>query len=325
MTAMLGSRYGCAPRPRGAAGTQGNAEGSRRATAVWTGALSLLVALAPSTAIAADVTAAPDAKRPGDPAEGKTEVKPAGQTKGKTAALPADAGPPIDIEPIKDKLVVLTDDKRHYLALIPFGSPENPLYYGDGATFWLQRVSSGGSSGTEFFSRSFWEPRVESPSDAAVSFRDGKYLLECATRKTELHPLGSEAQKALLARAKFHGPRWKHQAYALARDMAGRYFYVDQPRDPEQSKRFRLFIGMKGSLKLERMSSVVSDSAGDVFVTRGGSLRLVLDKDKKQASWNEGAKKTELVVLPLQDNHVLVYTDLGVYAGERLGTPCDDL
>jgi hypothetical protein len=32
-----------------------------------------------------------------------------------------------------------------------------------------------------------------------------------------------------------------------------------------------------------------------------------------------------LVGLPLDDNRVLIYTDLGVYAGQRLGTPCDDL
>jgi hypothetical protein len=32
-----------------------------------------------------------------------------------------------------------------------------------------------------------------------------------------------------------------------------------------------------------------------------------------------------LISLPLDDNRVLIYTDLGVYAGQRLGTPCDDL
>ena len=29
--------------------------------------------------------------------------------------------------------------------------------------------------------------------------------------------------------------------------------------------------------------------------------------------------------LPREDNHVLIYQDLGVYEGQRLGTPCDDL
>ena len=29
--------------------------------------------------------------------------------------------------------------------------------------------------------------------------------------------------------------------------------------------------------------------------------------------------------LPLEENRIMIYTDLGVYTGQRLGTPCDDL
>ena len=32
-----------------------------------------------------------------------------------------------------------------------------------------------------------------------------------------------------------------------------------------------------------------------------------------------------VTAVPVEDNHVLIYTDLGVYTGEPLGTPCDDL
>ena len=35
--------------------------------------------------------------------------------------------------------------------------------------------------------------------------------------------------------------------------------------------------------------------------------------------------RTTLVPLPIEDNAQLVYTDLGAYTGQRLGTPCDDL
>ena len=38
----------------------------------------------------------------------------------------------------------------------------------------------------------------------------------------------------------------------------------------------------------------------------------------------QNEKKAKLVLEP-SDNHVMIYTDLGVYTGEPLGTPCDDL
>jgi hypothetical protein len=63
--------------------------------------------------------------------------------------------------------------------------------------------------------------------------------------------------------------------------------------------------------------------ANNIFTTKKGELRLVLDR--KKPSWFQGKAETELINLPLDDNRVMIYTDLGVYAGQRLGTPCDDL
>jgi hypothetical protein len=71
------------------------------------------------------------------------------------------------------------------------------------------------------------------------------------------------------------------------------------------------------------MTNVVSDSQGDIFTTKKGELRLVLGK--KQSKWIAGKKETELTSLPLEDNRIMIYRDLGVYTGQRLGTPCDDM
>jgi hypothetical protein len=98
---------------------------------------------------------------------------------------------------------------------------------------------------------------------------------------------------------------------------------VDREREPENSRSFRLFVGPRGNMKLQKMTNVVSDSEGDIFATKTGSLRLILDKH--ETSWVSGKKKTPLVTLPIEDNHVLIFTDLGAYTGQRLGTPCDDL
>ena len=34
---------------------------------------------------------------------------------------------------------------------------------------------------------------------------------------------------------------------------------------------------------------------------------------------------TSVTPVPVEDNAVMIYSDLGVYAGENLGTPCDDM
>jgi hypothetical protein len=240
------------------------------------------------------------------------------------ASAPAFADDAVDVSAIKDKLKVVSDGKKHYVAVVPFGENVfDHLYYGDGKTFWQQRVSGGGSSGTESFDRYFWEPRSKNQGRASFSFRDGKYTLQCEERLVELKPLSDDEARKIVAAAKFAKSRWKRQAYLLARDNRGTYYYVDRLRDEAGGKGFRLFAGQKGAMKLQKMVNIVNDSAGDIFATRSGELRLVANQT--ESLWVEHEKETKLIALPVSDNHVLIYSDLGVYTGELLGTPCDDL
>ena len=152
------------------------------------------------------------------------------------------------------------------------------------------------------------------------ALRDGKYILGCAERETTFQPTDPKRQEELLKTATFHTQRWKRRAYALARDNGGTYWYVDKARN-DQVTDFRLWSGPRGGLKPLRMTNVVSDSAGDVFATKNGDLKLVLGKG--EASWVHGKKAKDLILLPLADNAQLIYGDLGVYTGQPLGTPCD--
>jgi hypothetical protein len=229
----------------------------------------------------------------------------------------------VDISEVKKDLLVLSDGKKHYIAIIPFGDFYTHFYYGDGKRFYAQRVSGGGADGKEGWDRIFWEPRVKAPWQGGVGFAKGKYTVQCGDRATELHPLEAEEQTKLLEAASFFGPLWLHQAYSLARDNKGNYYFVDRLREPENNKSFRLYAGTRGNLKLLKMTNVVSDSQGDIFTTKKGELRLVLDR--KKPTWFAGKAETELINLPLDDNRMMIYTDLGVYSGQRLGTPCDDL
>jgi hypothetical protein len=243
--------------------------------------------------------------------------------KAPAANPPASDDSTVDISEVKDKLVVLTDGKRHYVAVIPFGDQYAHLYYGDGRRFVALRVSGGSRAGKTQWDRIFWEPRVDAPWKGSISFGNDKYTVQCGSRATEFVPLAAEEQNAMLQTAVFSKAPWNRRPYALARDNKGTYYFVDRLREPPDNKAFRLFAGPRGNLRLMKMTNVVSDSQGDIFSTKKGELRLVLDL--KHPIWAAGKTETDLVRLPLEGNHILIYTDLGVYAGQRLGTPCDDL
>ena len=240
------------------------------------------------------------------------------------AALPADPpAPKSDISAVSKDIRIAHDGHGHYLAVVPWSDPWTHVYYGDGKIFHGQRVVGGGSEGRERFDRSFWEPRVESRAGASLGFRDGRYYVQCEDRVTSLAELTPTQTEALVATAEFRQHQWGRRAYALARDQAGTYYYVDVGNRPGQDKSFRLYAGPRGALKPLAMTNVVSDSAGDVFSTKSGNLRLVVSQ--AESWWMAGKRQTKLTWLPLEDNARMIYTDLGAYAGKRLGTPCDDL
>ncbi len=249
----------------------------------------------------------------------------------RAASAKPDAADPVDISAYKGKLAVYGDGKGHFVAMIPLtigdGDENGLMFYGDGKTFWAQRRTGGGRNGDESFDTVFWEPRVNERYKASFGFRDGKFNMTCDTRTTELKPLAKDAAAKMVGSAKFLNTRWKRQAYALARDNDGYYYYVDKLR-ADGSKDFRVFRGQKGAVKELKMINIVSDSEGDIFITKGGSLKLVLDKH--ETSWTAdggkaGKDQVKLVMLPIEDNAALIYTTLGAYTGEPLGTPCDDL
>ena len=231
---------------------------------------------------------------------------------------------PLDVSAVREKLVVVEDGQGHFLAVIPFGdSIWDHLYWSaDGKEFYQQRVFGGGSNGTESFDRSFWEPRVRNRNGASFGMHEGTYKLWCGERTTVFKPLEPPKASAMVGAATFHPPRWKFRAYALARDDAGTYYYVDRLRDEFGGKGHRIFAGQKGAMKELPMTNIVSDSKGEIYSTKNGELRFVTATDA--ATWIKGGAKTELTIVPPEDNVKMIYGELGVYEGS-LGTPCDDM
>jgi len=242
----------------------------------------------------------------------------------------------LDASAFRHALTVLTDGKGHYLAVVTFAGANKDtkvgthLFYGDGVRFHAQR-SSGGSSSTSDrrFSRYFWEPRNLKRHGGILTGSGDTYTVQCDDRKVDLKPLEAAPQKAMLEAASFFPALWKRHAYVLARDDEGTYLYVDRAREPPDSFDFRLFRGPRGNLKPLALVNIVSDSEGDIFASKRGRLRLVLTRsrgaEERRWQWIAGKKRVDLIDVPVDRNAQLIYRDLGVYDGQRLGTPCDDL
>ncbi len=242
-------------------------------------------------------------------------------------AKPAPERPSVDIAAIRDKLTVWSDGKKHYVALILAEADHPPLFWShDGQTFYQLAHSStfAFKEGTDKALRfSFWGPRQYGyQAELVYSSAQKSMKVACASRETMLTRLPDAEAKTLLDGASFHQRLWTRDAYALARDTRGRYYYVDKDADP-QTKNFRLFMGPKGALKLQKMTNIVSDAAGDIFSTPSGALRLVISN--QESTWIVHEKPSKLVMVDFENSGEFIYTELGVYAGQRIGTPCDDL
>jgi hypothetical protein len=226
-----------------------------------------------------------------------------------------------------EDLVLLEDGKGHAIA-VAIQDPKSRIYYGDGKSFVAVPVDPAENTGpmpNGDITRHFLDPRFPSrkqikswqdieKSQTRVSRSGGKWVVQCGTRKTPL-------VEGKLAPAAKLGASTMRRPHALARDDRGRYYYVDAGPE-EGDKGYRIYVGEKGQMKRLKMQNVVADSEGEIYTTPQGKLRLVLGKP--ESMWIEEGAKRKLVVVPLEESQSMIFLELGVYAGEKLGTPCDD-
>jgi hypothetical protein len=153
---------------------------------------------------------------------------------------------------------------------------------------------------------------------------DRSWLAKCGNIKKEFFELDDGEREDLLAKAKFEGRYWKREAFALARDDRGIYYFVDRFNPAAGGKGYRVFKGLRGAVKLTQLVDIVDDSDGMIFATTKGKLRLILNKKNiTEARWIEGKKQRPLVHLSIEENIDFIYKDMGVYEGTKFGTPCD--
>jgi hypothetical protein len=228
----------------------------------------------------------------------------------------------LDVSSRKATMRVYSDGKKHYLVTAFEEGQPTPEYswYGDGKSFYRVRTPGGGGS-RDKWNIGMWEPRFPW-GHAGIEYNEGELKVSCGDRSTALTQLKGPETKALVDGAQFFNFRWTRQPYLLARDDKGTYYFVDMQRDVIGKKDMKLYIGQRGSLKPQQMTNIVSDSVGDIFSTKTGELRLVANGDEMK--WVQGKAEAKLTKVPVDDNAMLIYTDLGVYERMPLGTPCDD-
>jgi len=245
----------------------------------------------------------------------------------KAPAKPGDKPKAIDVKSVIHKLEVFRDDEGNYYVSPKKGSffedTDQWVFFGNGKNMYQQRIVGGGSDdqGYDWF---VWSPRVKGVQQASFSAKADKPSIQCKQQDVKpLKVLTVDEAKALVARATFLPPLWQRQAHFLARDDDGTYFFVDRYREELGGKGFRVFSGQKGAMKELAMTNVVSDSAGEIYATKSGDLKIVTEGNSGKAYWKKGQTKNELVVLELLPNRYLIYRELGIYG--QLGVVCDDL
>lgn len=250
-----------------------------------------------------------------------------------TADVPVEAGTKID------DLKLVTDGKGLYLAFPADRDSTERVFVGDGKAFRALRIGGGSANGSEgTWSYNFWDPRIREGSGGGVDgqfekAKGGKYVVTCGNRHEtqrsfELKPVADKEAAKILKGAKFFQQPWRRQAYALVRDDDGNFFFLDEALGrPNGERDFRFWMGSKGDMKGYAIKDYLTDPGSEIFVTTAGRLKRThaTDKSPMEAEWVVGGQKTKVTWLDLPSQAQLVFTKLGVYAGDKPASPCDQV
>ncbi len=243
-------------------------------------------------------------------------------------------GEPLARQIYREQTTMCTDGKGHFVGLRPRRKPDawtgmrSSVFFGTPKGLTLVppvgRMADGYFFDPRFRNRKRHYARWIGDRRYIHSFeldRRGRgCTLTCGTRRIALKRVDPARVNRLMKGVSWKPGPARRRPYGLARDRKGVYYYVDRA-DAKGARDFRLYKGPLGKLRRLKMINIVSDSQGDVFSTRNGSLRLVLEKE--HSYWIRRGRKTRLINVPLGDNLQLIFNELGVYLGKPYGTPCD--
>src|SRR5262245_5698863 len=190
---------------------------------------------------------------------------------------------PVDSKPFRDQLIVLQDADGGTYVVLP---SDGRVWYGVAKSKNLyEQVKIGMSrNGPSAWDFSVWAPRVPNIQPGSVQRKeDGTYTRWCGSEhQTGLAELTGDKAKAVLDKSKLMSSAMIRRPYLLARDDSGIYYYVDVIRDEYGGKGYRVFVGKKGGMKQRPLTDIAVDTAGDVFATKTGDLRIVRETSESK-------------------------------------------
>ncbi len=232
---------------------------------------------------------------------------------------------PVDIKALKAKATVLKD--AHGGTYVVFRGEDRKLFYGPTAKSLYEQIVVGSGSNGDFYDLSTWAPRLTEVRYGSFAYKDDRtYVKSCGGKDDAiLTEITGDKARAILEGAAFLSSAIVHVPHLLARDDSGVYYYVDRIAKLHGGKGYRVYVGKKGAMKPMPLTDVASDSAGEVFSTKSGDLRLVRQNEgsKDTMIWVKGEKRLELVSLDPDVNSAVIFKDLGIYT--FLGTLCDNV
>ncbi len=230
----------------------------------------------------------------------------------------------VDISKIAGTPLVLVNAMQEVVVVYP-DSEEKRMFFGTDKAMHEQHVYSRSRDGANWMLTSL-APRVDKAGDAAIARRSAtEYERLCGGDSVDkFAPMSEQDSAAFLAKAKFFTAALVRSARVLGRDSSGTYYYVDALRREFGGAGYRVFVGRKGAMKQRPLVDVASDTAGMVFSTKSGEIRLVTTTESDNPEniiWYAKGKATKLLKLNTVWESHLIYRELGIYG--FLGTLCD--
>jgi hypothetical protein len=215
---------------------------------------------------------------------------------------------------------------------------DRQVFYGKGKKLYLQDTSGGGRDGTtNQWDVVMWAPRI-GKGDRAIIYKksDGSFERDCKGKDDAvLTEVTGDKAHEVLTKSQFLSSFFVRAPQRLGRDDTGVYYYVDRLRKNLGGQGFRLYVGKKGALKEVPITDVTTDTRGEVYTTKTGTLSVSLDSKESEngvatvvvnETWIRGERRTTLATFDLSDGYQsdeLIFRGLGLYG--QLGTVCDDI